>query len=577
MSFNVTQTISSPLQSPRNVSRIVTSPSMNPQSEVDKECWNIYRDRFKYVIFLSVVVQYLLLMIYSILFNIGMLHPVAWAKELLTILCSPLMLTIVTHGYFKLKPLLQEKVYHPTELSKFIKCFPHETSAFVLNFFIGIFTSVLFIRYLNEDFKTFTVKAEDKKFLNEKYAFLLLNGAFIRCYIYFKQHVDGQNIVFPMIHQSKFLQLRRETINVVKSSFVSSLLPMLHFLGFYIIFGGSFCFFLRRVFMLNVEDVSILESFSTILNLRLMVYSWILSSVVWSHTELMNQIIIIFATEPKQFPVEGDTALTLSTALSVAKFAITQQLAAQDLCLLADSPNDNRRKQLYALSNPGSHPHNWNKLVQSSLGVINGFAGELKASIDSISKIRNNNNFSSVNQTYVQFYESKRLAREYNEYNGIRSMAASDLKIEVTVTEPAPSFVDILKQKMMKNKIIFFFFGENECAKLNFLLVQNSQTVEWIVQGVAAIIARSIQEDSYGVVQGDIKQLVKSLLKLKAVLEKVGTVNIVAKDRNFVALKAALRRSLYRIVSEFGRFFDDLLLDPEDVRELNAFATFKEV
>jgi nucleoporin NDC1 len=578
MSLNITQTISSPVPATRTFT--ASSTNLNQPSESERECWSICRDRFKYVIFFSVAIQYILLMLYSIIPNVGfLLHPVTWAKEIFSILLSPLILVTVIHGYFTLKPFLEEKVYLPTRMSKFIRSFTHESSIIFLNFFIGLFTSLLFVRYLSDDMKTLTTKTEDKKFLNEKFAFLLLNGAFMRCYFYFKRGETERSIAFPIIHQSKFLQLRRQIVTVLKASFVNSLIPVFHFIGFYIVFGGSFCYVLRRVFGLSIEEVSFLESFATVVNVRLLVASWILSSMIWSNMELMGKTINIFTTEPREFSIEGANTLTLAEALSMTKFQITQQLAAQDLYNLADNPISARRKQYYALSNPGGHPHNWKRLVQNSLAIINNFSNDLKSAVESISKNRNNNNTSStMNQPIYQFYENKRMAREFNDFNGVRSLASSTLNMQPTMdTKQHPNYVDSVKQKLMANRFVRYFLGETEEAKLNFLLIHNSQTIEWITQGISSIVARSISEDSYGVVQHDIRQIVKSLIKLKNVLDKVGSVNSIAKDRNFIALKAAVRRSLYRIVAEFSRFFEDLLLDSEDIRALHAFATFKEL
>lgn len=577
MSLNITQTISSPPPAPRAI--VSSTTSLNQPSESERECWSICRDRFKYVILFSVAIQYVLLMLYSIIPNVGfLLHPVMWFKEIFSILLSPLVLVTVIHGYFTLKPFLESKVYLPTRMSKFVRSFTHESSIIFLNFFIGLFTSLLFVRYLRDDMKTLTYKNEDKKFLNQKFAFLILNGAFMRCYFYFKGSETERSVAFPIINQSKFLQLRRQLIIVLKASFVNSLIPLVHFIGFYLIFGGSFCYVLRRLFGLSIEESSIFESLSNVTNLRVIVASWILSSMIWSNMELMGKVINIFTTGPREFNIAGNS-LTLAEALAMSKFQIVQQLAAQDLCNLADNPANARRKQFYALSNPGGHPHNWKRLVQNSLAIVNNFSDDLKSAVDSISKNRSTNNTSSVmNQPTYQFYENKRMVREFNDFNGLRSLSTNHLNIhQPTMEQKQPDYLTVIKQKLMTNRLVRYFLGETEEAKLNFLLIHNSQTIEWIAQGISSIVARSVNEDSYGVVQHDIRQVVKSLIKLKNVLDKVGSVNSIAKDRNFIALKAAVRRSLYRIVSEFARFFEDLLLDAEDIRALQAFVNFKEL
>lgn len=487
------------------------------------------------------------------------------------------MLVVVVHGYLKLKPYLQQRIYHPTRFAKFIGSFSHESSIFFLNLCLGLFTSLLYLRCLHEGFKSFTVKTNEKRLLNEKYVFLLFNGAFIRCYFYFKQRTYEQSITYSIIHQPKFLQMRRQVITIFKNSFVKTLLPTMQYFVAFVTLGSSVCYVLRRIFGLDVEEVSILESFGVLIDLRLLAYSWILSSLIWSNMEMVDGLISIFSTELKQFPIEGNS-LTLSDALSLSKLQITQQLAAQDFYILADSPNSLRRKQFYSLSIPGGHPHNWKSMVQKSLEIINKFSEDLKATLDSINKSRsNNNNGSNFNQPLYQFYENKRIVRDANQFNGVRSLAASPLKYEPVAVEKQKDILSKLSEKLLSNKLIFFIFGEVEGNKFNFLFSENSITVEWLVQGLSAIVARSVLEDSYGVVQHDVKQILKTLIKLKTLLDKVAATNIIAKDRNFLSLKAAVRRSLYRVVNEFSSFFDDLMLDSEDVKALYSFVTFKEL
>lgn len=550
----------------------------SPQAQVpdnERECWAICRDRFKYVILMGAVIQHLLLFVFTVIMTSSYFRPFGWMREGFSIFCSPLMFVSVIHGYCMLKPFIEEQVHHTTRIAKFVKSFGHNSAIFFLNVFIGLFTSLIFARHLQADYSTISSKADGKKFLNEKYAFLVLNGIFIRCYFYFKRSDNSSNITFPMIHQSKFLQLRRQIVTVVRSFLWKPLLPLAHYLAFYTLFGGVLCCVMRKFTGLNAVETSIIESFAIVLNVRLLIYSWILSALIWSNLELMDSVFNIFATEPKQFAIEGSGSLLLVDALSLSKFHITQQLAAQDLYLLSESPNSFRRNKFYALSNPGGHPHNWKQLVQKSLKILNVFTDELKT-IDSTNR---NNNFvvNNFNQPMHHFYESKRMIREFNEFSGIRSLATSPLKQGPVTAEKQTNYVELLKKKLLSYRWIFYFFGETEGTKLNFLLNQNTQTIIWISQGLSAIISRSLEEDSYGVVQQDIKQILKSFIKLKVLLDKVGAANVIAKDRNFIALKAALRRSLYRISNDFSGYFEDLLLDPEDVRALHAFVTFKEL
>jgi nucleoporin NDC1 len=305
-----------------------------------------------------------------------------------------------------------------------------------------------------------------------------------------------------------------------------------------------------------------------------------LSALILSQIELVKKLINIYATQPIQFSISNDNELTLVKALEISKFQITQHLAAYDLYLLSDSAYGHRRKEFYALSIPGGHPHNWKNLLQCVLAKIDSFTAELKKDVEYIAKNRNSNaSPNNVNIVMTKFFEQKRIIRETNEFNGIRSFITSPIKSEpVKIEEEKRSkLLMSIKNKALSNRFFAFLFGEEESGNLNFLLMQHSQIMIWIIQGIAAIVARSIKEDNYGIIQHDIKKILKSFLHLKAALDKVTSINTIAKDRNLLALKSALRRALYRFVSEFSQFFDDMLLDADDIRQLHGFVNNREL
>ena len=154
---------------------------------------------------------------------------------------------------------------------------------------------------------------------------------------------------------------------------------------------------------------------------------------------------------------------------------------------------------------------------------------------------------------------------------------SSPVKEQEEKIEKRSVFLMKLKEKLLSNRVIGYLFGEAECGKLNFILSQNSQVVIWVIQAISDIVVRSIKEDTYGIVQHDIKSIIKSLLKLRSTLDKVGALNAIVKSKNYIALRSTLRRSIYRIVVVFSQFFDDMLLDPEDLKALQNFITFKEL
>lgn len=493
---------------------------------------------------------------------------------------SPLSVVNVIFGICTLNKLLKEKSYCPTRISKFMKSVVHESLITALNVFIGLFTAQIFMRSLGNEYKFLTTKVHH---LNENYAFLLLAGVFMRFYFYLNERNTEAAFSFPIIHQSKHHQLIKELTSVIRTSFGKSIMPTAHFIGFHIVFGNSFSLLLNKIFFLEVNENEngFMKNLMIVCDPRLVIYAWILAALILSNIQLITKLINIFATQPRQFAIASSNELTISKTLEISKFQITQHLAAQDLNLLADSADGARRKEYYALSVPGSHPHNWKQLVKVVLSLVDKFTSDLLTNVDYVAKNRRNDNTLNVmNNPLQKFYDQKVTTREYNEMNGIRSLFVNSSPPQKPLSvedEKRSKFLMSLKQNLLRNKLIAFLFGEEESGKLNFLLSQSSQIIIWQVEAIAAIVAKSLEEDNYGVVQHDIKVILKSLIKLKAALEKVSAINTIAKDRNLFALKMAVRRSLYRICVNFSPYFEDMLIEGETASALHGFISFKEL
>ena len=574
-----------------NTSKSIATPE-DPAKTKETECKKICSERFTYVIFYSVAVQYILFLAYLVSININ-IFPFVWLRQIFYtvfsfktwLLTLPLIFAIVMYGIINLKPFFKEREYHPSRFVNFCKNIPHQTTILLLSVLIGLFTASLYIKYVKDEYKTLVLKVEGNRLLNEKYFFLMVCGAFMGSYYHFKKRNSNQTIVFPIVYQSKYLQIREQIFAALSLSMFKSLLPVLHFLGFYLFTSGVFKYIIRMIFSLNATNETYWENFKNLVDIRLMIYTWILSSHILSNMDLMNQLTIILSTEPKTFPIDGTTEIKLSEVMSLGKFQITQQLAALDFYSLAGNSNGERRRQFYTLSIPGGHPNNWKHLVETSLAIIDSFSSELTKSIESFSKNNNTSRINSNQPTSNPFNDKVR-TRYYNDSYGMRNMTENVYKVNEIPTTPVADKsisviiqekIDSTKAKLMKTPVLFYMFGEEDTGKLSYLLIQQSQTVIWITQGLSSIIAHSIYEDSFGVVQGDIKRILKSYIRLKTVLDKIATINSKKNDRYYLALKSSVKRSIYGIVNEFSRFFDDLLLDQVDIQALHSCVTFREL
>lgn len=176
------------------------------------------------------------------------------------------------------------------------------------------------------------------------------------------------------------------------------------------------------------------------------------------------------------------------------------------------------------------------------------------------------------------------MMKQYNESFGIRSLSNMT---EPTASPQQPAVLckvidrrlETLRNTLRNIPGIFYFFGEQKTAKTCYLLSSQSQQIVWISQALASLAAHSIKEDQFGVVQNDLPLIIRTLLQLKQVVDKVGSIQLDVKkiDRNYVALKAATKRSLYRIANAFADYLNDIVLEPNDVKALQGFVNYREV
>lgn len=586
---------STPIAVPSNGHIQLPPPQINSSKE--SECRKICTKRFTFVIFYSIAAQYILLLLFLFLVNLQLLHPIVWIKSTFYILFSfytwlwtlPLIITITIYGVFNLKPYLKPREFHGSRFVSFYKNFLQQLIILVLNALIGLLTAHLYIKYLKEDYRVFKLKTEELTVLNEKHFFLLLSGLYMGVYYFFYKRAP-QVIVFPVVQQSKYVLLRQQFYSILKSSMLSSFMPVTKFVMLFTITSKIIIYLTSVVFFLDIQEKSFWDGFSILMDARLILVVWVLSSQILSNMDLMHQLTNILSTQPRSFPIEDNEELTLCEAMSFNNFQMTQQLAAQDLFLLSERANDPRRIQFYNLSIPGGHPNNWKQLVAQSLNLIDNYSTELSRSIEKITSSKNNNKclpFYKVHPTLSNEVAEKLFVRQYNENSGIRSMAATPLEepkvkpptVQQTLVKNLSEKVEALNKRVQALPIVFYCFGEAENARLCFLLVQQSQQVVWTSLGLATIVAASLKEDNYGVVQNDIKRILKALLRLKGILDKISSINLGDKkiDRVYFALKSSIKRAVYKIVTVFSRYFDDLNMDADEIRSLQPFVFFKEL
>ncbi|XP_053696917.1 nucleoporin Ndc1 [Sabethes cyaneus] len=558
----------------------------------EKECRTICGERFIYAIVYSIGVQFALLIVFLLLVNVSLLHPIGWMLNSLKLLCSistwlytmPLISAIILYGIVLAKSYFAGAECPATRFQQLLRSITHKTALLTVNSAIGFLTAWLYTRFLREDYSMlFQANKNGTYILNEKYLFLLLGGTVAGVYYFLKNRFDKSRVHFPVIQQARYLQIRAQLYSILYRSLFQSFVPTMLYISFFYIFS---CIYLRYKLAnlfdgVSLSDESSLGSFwSIVFDVRVMLFCWILFSHILSNMKLMQMMICLFLTEYKEFPLEKSTEVYLVEALGCKQFPIIQQLAALNLFSIAEECDPTRRNQLYALSIPGGHAYNWNSVSNECIRLIREFSMELCKSVQD-AKPKVSPEVAKLRPT-ASMEAEKLVAKQYNESFGIRSLSnavSGSVEASKPQTGGIHQTVDRQLNSLFRSIPGYRYFFEKVKPQSCILESDQLQQIVWISQALASLAAHSITEDKFGVVQKNLPIILKTLLQLKAAVDRVSSIQLDVKriDRNYLALKAATKRSLYRITHAFADYLADLRLDPHDLDILQGFVNYMEV
>uniref|UniRef100_A0A8C4VD81 Nucleoporin NDC1 n=2 Tax=Falco TaxID=8952 RepID=A0A8C4VD81_FALTI len=218
--------------------------------------------------------------------------------------------------------------------------------------------------------------------LNEYHLFFLLSGAFMGYSYSLFYLINNMNYLpFPIIQQYKYLRFRRSLPLLVKHSCVQSLYFVRNFSVAYYFFG-----YIPKMWISTTMDLHIdsklhpLDTLTGLLDLSLFYHGWLCGVfllITWYTAWLLFKI---YATETHHFPVQPtfaeETDQCLPKILNSNPPLIIKFLALQDLTLLSQySPV--RRQEVFSLSQPGGHPHNWTAISRECLSLLSDLTQRL--------------------------------------------------------------------------------------------------------------------------------------------------------------------------------------------------------
>ncbi|XP_041849169.1 nucleoporin NDC1 isoform X2 [Melanotaenia boesemani] len=211
--------------------------------------------------------------------------------------------------------------------------------------------------------------------LNEYHLVFLLAGAFVGFSHSLLGVIHNMNYVsFHAVQQYKYLRFKGSLPLVVKCSITQAFYSVRNFIVLYFFLGYIPRTWICKTLNLQLDSsVHPLDSIAGLLDLSLLYHLWISATYLLFMWYITLLLFRIFVTEVYSFPVQSsfteDAHQCLPKVLTDKQPMILKFLALQDLALLSQhSPS--RRSEVFSLSQPGRHPHNWNAVSKECLSLL---------------------------------------------------------------------------------------------------------------------------------------------------------------------------------------------------------------
>lgn len=568
----------------------------------------IYVWRMALAVFWSIIIQVIFLSWFIFIINVNLLHPYVWFVNWFGTFASigtwlnifPLIVIIFSQGVLCSKDYINGPPYYRTRFEMMRKVISvHNLVMGSLHAFVGITIAYIYTSLCGSAYNSLTVPCTTQASnapvglcLVEKRFFLICGGIWIGLYYFLSGYIFGtKNLVFPPIQQYKFIQVKANFVQNLKQSMSDTLFPTLLFLVLYYFRGGylrtSFC----SLFSLNFITDPV-DSLFGIINVTMILFLWFLSSLFFVTLRLMELLFNIHLTEHCKYPITSPMPtcqglITLPDALAMSSLPIIQHLGYLDLFILSEKEK-HRREELFTLSQPGGHPHSWNKVSQQCFRVISSFTAELDKTLHesyiSVNFVRNDKLY-RTSQVCCGGHNIRNLsAAGTYDYNYVDQRTA----LQRTIDDFVGTIQNTFHEKVAafyRKPIIVYFFGVSQENRVRYLLCM-SQPIIWAIQSLSYLACASLTEDKYGIVQKDLVDIITSLVYLKQTLEKVSKFVITVKRTNasnmcdarmITALKSAVKRSLYKIAIRFSPYVKDIGLPADAEQQMMGFIEFREV
>jgi len=313
-----------------------------------------------------------------------------------------------------------------------------------------------------------------------------------------------------------------------------------------------------------------------------------------SYAELMSpvlalsSILVVFFMKVVCLSIVSCISVHSTAPLSLELANLLEGVASEDnllatLCLqnLSDEVADkvNVRREIFALSLPGGHPHSWNKI----LDVCNKNHVEVSNEISKL--ISPPPPESPVDQPAAGQAASAILApnmRRLAPLSPIKQDETQEVKT-VSLIEKLNIWCEGVLESLKKRPLLGWLVKEPQDLAYR-LIFAKSQAAIFSVEILSHIVSASIKEDSYGVVQKDLPNILTDLLSLEQNIDRCRGLGVVYRKKTGdlpdvhlkQELKCAVKSALFRIVLSFKDHILAVPLSPEFSIKIENYNNFLE-
>lgn len=571
-------------------------------SNVNNNFKEVLLKKLSYAVTCSVLSHLIVICMYIFIINFSV-QPLQWLRQTLSTLTSfttwlhliPFASIIFAQIMICARDYVLKGTCQLTRFRRFISVFSVRTFLLgLLHVAVGGVGVWLYLSLSESQYQNLYSSCKDNhQCLVEGSFFMILSGLWTGIYVFVQVCLSDKNLIFSVIQQHKLLQFKARFLPLLKESKEAAFYPTAYFFLIYYSSGSYLRDLFAQSFKLHVQEEN--------LSILLYGYVWIFATLYLLNMNLMCFFFELFLTEPIEYPITTmyDTEASLSEGFFLNNMPILQHLACLDMYLLSMwSPQ--RRQFLFTLSQPGGHPHTWNRLIQGALQLINEFTHTLDKSADALltkdekpKPVMDKPETPFKSTLYIQQQPS--ISQVKQKYPNMRNISISSLQqqdptmiqhqqnMNASLTsgtsehprEKLNRFLETLKSF----RAIKYLFGELPEVQIQHCL-RNGQLIVWTTQGLTNIAVASFTEDPYGIVQKDLPVLITSLIELKQSIEKLNKVPMFSRKGpgfDYFSFKmknsvnTAVKRSLCNICLTFGSYLQDIPLKRDIALQLQCY------